>query len=1659
MKRLLCLLFWVAAATLSAQPVNDNPCGAIQLSLLDGATCVPDQALNWQNATATPGFAQPFCGNYSTGDVWFKFSLDTASNLFITTLAGSGPGAITDGAMELYYGDLCSGSYYLLQCNDDSGPGSMPQIALSAQAPGTYYIRFWDYADKTSGVIGGICVATAPVPLNTANDEPCGAMPLTVMAADSCTPTQAYAWVNASATASVAPPGCGGYATGDVWFSFVLNDTSDVVINTLPGLGPDGITDGAMALYSASNCSGALNLLICNNDPIGQSMPFISAIALMPGQYYIRFWDVSDRTSANFGGICVAAQPASAQPVANDEPCTAIPLPVVAGASCTPDVPVSWANATASAGFAQPGCGSYNTGDVWFSFELEEVSDIFIGTAAGVITDGAMVLYTADSCSGIFTQVICDDDSGPGSMPQIQLNALPAGQYFIRFWDYQDKVSGSIGGICVAANPTVSMVPNDNCITALPFPAIPADGSCASVDVNTIGATGPLTTNCGAIGDDDVWYTFVVPPGVSQLAFECLANGTPVAQGVRIYAGACDPLSSLACFVESQGIIPNLTPGATYLLKTCTPDNDDGAEYQICLRAVLPPVNDEPCGAILLPVQAGPDCVISNPVSWETASATPGLPAPGCGDYSTGDVWFKFELTYKADVLVSTAAGVGPNGITDGALALYYAQDCNNLVQLTCADDLSPTNLMPQLPFFALPPGVYYLRFWDYDDKISGNIGGICVAAVPSISTTDNEHCFEAAAFPAIPADGSCATVLVNTAGATGNQSPPLPGFQDQQAPWHADDDLWYSFVVPANTTRLLYETEVLGGNAQLVIYFYNECGYNLPFHEDYADGAGLLQDLVPGQTCFARVFTKDEGASSLFNFCLKLPPPPPANDDCAHAFAFPPIPANGSCATVSVDARWATSAGNDNCGINPQDDVWFSFVVPANVTGLKVELISSPESNGQEAFELIGGNCASQVALGCFSQNTPLIFNNLTPGDTYFIRAFTNSAIAQPVFDICLRTLPPPPANDLCVHAIPFPAIPTDGTCATVIADTKNATGDYNDECYGTVDDDVWYSFVVPPNVNTMLIQWTNVSGSPYEVVSIYSGDCNNLSLHSCHIDGVNVIPDLAPGDTYYLSAYSWHPNDVTSFDICLSVAPPPPANDECLGAINFPPLPENGAWVTLSGTTLAAVGPPGLACNGWADDDVWYTFTLPDGHDRVVFNIDVDNAFNDYGLTMELYEGDCGNLEFLGCYNDGDGHIDSLTPGVQYYLRLYTVEEFEYALFDLGLKLPLPVINDVCEQALVFPPLPEDGSCLSLTANTALATGNYNDGLNCYGYEDDDVWFSFVVPADRTAVIFDLWRHFGDGVQMQVFGGSCGNLVPIECFFIAENVEDISGLEPGQKYWLRVYSREKGTSSDFEICLAAAPAPPSNDDCAQAISITAAPGVFADPGLQTTAGATGSNEPLCAPYNEPSADGTNRPYDVWYQFTTDADGGDMTATIDYEEINGVEYLFHYLGAQVLEGFCGSFNSIWCNPVEIDNNTLTLSGLEGNTTYYFRVFPLSSSGNYAPIDFMLSAEGTALSPSSAAPEPVGEGVLGKVRVYPSPASSRITVQIDSPVGGEAWLVLLDATGRRAGIRSVDLQAGDNRFEWLVADLPAGLYAVWVESAGGRYEAARWVKE
>ncbi|MDO8971956.1 MAG: hypothetical protein Q7U74_14775, partial [Saprospiraceae bacterium] len=357
-----------------AQPVNDDPCGAIELSPINGPICTPTVPMSWTDASATANVSSPSCGSYSTGDVWFKFTLSEASDIFISTAAGNGADGITDGAMALYFADACDGTLSLLKCDDDGGVGSMPQIELPAQAAGLYLIRFWDFNDKTTANFGGICVATLTFISNTPNDDPCNALELIPVNDLACTPNNPQSWIGATGTA-IPSPNCGSYLTGDVWFKFSLADTSDVVISTLAGQGPDAITDGAMALYRADSCNGTWTLMLCNSNNTPDLMPKIQASVLLPNTYYIRFWDAQDKTTGNIGGICVAIQKSIVVPTLNDEPCGAIALTVELSDECTPQNPLTWSFASASPNLPNPSCGSYSNGDIWFKFTLDQVSE------------------------------------------------------------------------------------------------------------------------------------------------------------------------------------------------------------------------------------------------------------------------------------------------------------------------------------------------------------------------------------------------------------------------------------------------------------------------------------------------------------------------------------------------------------------------------------------------------------------------------------------------------------------------------------------------------------------------------------------------------------------------------------------------------------------------------------------------------------------------------------------------------------------------------------------------------------------------------------------------------------------------------------------------------------------------------------------------------------------------------------------------------------------------------------------------------------------------------------------------------------------------------------------------------------------------------------
>ncbi|MBL0101125.1 MAG: hypothetical protein IPP49_14720 [Saprospiraceae bacterium] len=72
------------------------------------------------------------------------------------------------------------------------------------------------------------------------------------------------------------------------------------------------------------------------------------------------------------------------------------------------------------------------------------------------------------------------------------------------------------------------------------------------------------------------------------------------------------------------------------------------------------------------------------------ATATVGIPTPGCASYSGGDVWYSFVVPTNGTVTVDLQVG----GITDSGMAFYSSSDntCSGSFTLIECDDDDSAN-------------------------------------------------------------------------------------------------------------------------------------------------------------------------------------------------------------------------------------------------------------------------------------------------------------------------------------------------------------------------------------------------------------------------------------------------------------------------------------------------------------------------------------------------------------------------------------------------------------------------------------------------------------------------------------------------------------------------------------------------------------------------------------------------------------------------------------------------------------------------------------------------------------------------------------------------------------------------------------------------------
>ncbi|MBN8702279.1 MAG: T9SS type A sorting domain-containing protein [Bacteroidetes bacterium] len=532
------------------------------------------------------------------------------------------------------------------------------------------------------------------------------------------------------------------------------------------------------------------------------------------------------------------------------------------------------------------------------------------------------------------------------------------------------------------------------------------------------------------------------------------------------------------------------------------------------------PTNDDCTNAKTIVV--GTTC---NPDTGDVAGATQSLPSCKSGANADDDIWYKF--TVGADTIIRIEVKSLALGDFDAVVELFDGCGGNSL---QCVDTGTDEILEDTLTVGQ----TYYLRVYDH-------------AAINS-HTTEFEICIYALISTA-PINDDCAnatvlvpdTICVNTPGTVANATASYP---NTGCSGDDDDDVWYIFTALDSIHTITVNGK---GGFDPVIEVRDSCDASFP--RDCGDNQNgnsetlVLTNLVIGNSYYVRVFHAGTGSSGDDNFdiCIFNYTLPPANDECVNAISL----VQGSvCATITADLNAATASGNPECvtnSANAEDDVWFEFTA----TSANVAVEVTPSASLDAVVEIFS-SCGSSTAFACVDNNggglTEILKSTgLTVGGVYYVRVYDWDVLvpATTTFDICVYSIPAPPANDECSGAIAITASQNELSCTATTVNTINSTKSQPDaSCTGiSIDDDVWFKFVAVDTA--MTIKGSNfVGGFSGFGVSLYQDSCSGTEVTGCsgQADGDSVrFGGLTIGGMYYLRTFTTGTDSVGTFNICV--------------------------------------------------------------------------------------------------------------------------------------------------------------------------------------------------------------------------------------------------------------------------------------------------------------------------------------------------------------------------------------------------------------------------------------------------------------------------------------------------------------------------------------------
>ena len=372
-------------------------------------------------------------------------------------------------------------------------------------------------------------------------------------------------------------------------------------------------------------------------------------------------------------------------------------------------------------------------------------------------------------------------------------------------------------------------------------------------------------------------------------------------------------------------------------------------------------------------------------------------------------------------------------------------------------------------------------------------------------------------------------------------------------------------------------------------------------------------------------------------------------------------------------------------------------------------------------------------------------------------------------------------------------------------------------------------------------------------------------------------------------------------------------------------------------SGTSMSTAGDlknaasasPAPVCGSGSAYSNWFKFTALSTSITVTLN-NLANGITSspYIPYVEVLTGTCaGGFSSLGCQQASGGTptatltVNNLTVNTVYYVRVYntTLKTSGNCGFNICVKSSP---NDDCLSSISLTP---GNSCTTTSGTLDLATASTGLPVGCESAGTHyDVWYSFVAASTTHTVSLSSLVSISNP-ELQLYSGTCGALTSMQC---GTNSLTATGLTIGNTYYVRVSNVGSApTGSSFNICVTY---PPTNDDCANAISLYS--NTTCTNTSATLASATASTGiPLgCA------AAGTY--YDVWFSFAA----ANSSETISISSVTGVTTS----AVQLYSGSCGALTSVACGTT-----TITATGLSVGSNYYVRVSSVNaaatSTGNF----------------------------------------------------------------------------------------------------------------